>query len=40
MTLGQFLLLMTIVVLFWMGSRLKKHETRIKELEEQIETEE
>ncbi len=33
MTLGQLLLLALIVVVFWMGKKLKKHEQRIKELE-------
>ena len=37
MTLGQLLLLGLIVVVFWLGKRLKKHESRIKELEEAIE---
>ena len=33
MTLGQLLLLGLIVVIVWMGSRVKKHEERIDELE-------
>lgn len=33
MTLGQLLLLALIVVVFWFGKRLKKHETRIDTLE-------
>jgi len=33
MTLGQLLLLVLIVVVFWLVSRLKKHEQRIDELE-------
>lgn len=33
MTLGQLLLLVLIVVVFWLASRLKKHEQRIEELE-------
>jgi len=33
MTLGQLLLLVLIVVVFWLGSKLKKHEDRIDELE-------
>ena len=37
MTLGQLLLLVLIVVVFWMGKKLKKHETKIKELEDQFE---
>ena len=37
MTLGQLLLLILIVVVFWMGKKLKKHETRIDELEEELE---
>ncbi len=34
MTLGQLLILVLIVVVFWLGSRLKKHEQRIDELED------
>ncbi len=37
MTLGQFLVLMLIVVVFWMGKKLKNHEDKIKKLEDQIE---
>jgi preprotein translocase subunit YajC len=33
MTLGQLLILVLIVVVFWLASRLKKHEQRIEELE-------
>jgi hypothetical protein len=33
MTLGQLLVLSLIVVAFWFGKRLKKHEARIDELE-------
>ena len=33
MSLGQLLLLALIVVVFWMGKKLKKHEQKIKELE-------
>jgi preprotein translocase subunit YajC len=33
MTLGQFLLLILIVIVFWMGKKMKKHEDRLKELE-------
>ena len=33
MTLGQLLLLVLVVVLFWLRSKLKKHEQRIEELE-------
>jgi len=33
MTLGQLLLLVLIVVVFWLGSKLKKHEDRIEKLE-------
>ena len=36
MTLGQLILLMLIVVVFWMGKKLKKQEQRISELEGQI----
>jgi len=34
MTLGQLLLLVLIVVVVWLGKKLKKHEQRIKELED------
>jgi len=33
MTLGQLLLLVLIVVVFWLVSRLKKHDQRIDKLE-------
>ena len=33
MTLGQLLLLVLIVVVFWLGKKLKKHEAKIAELE-------
>jgi septation ring formation regulator EzrA len=33
MTLGQLLILVLIVVVYWLASRLKKHEQRIEELE-------
>ena len=33
MTLGQLLVLVLIVVVFWIASKLKKHEQRIDELE-------
>ena len=33
MTLGQLLLLVLIVVVFWLASKLKKHEHRIDKLE-------
>lgn len=33
MTLGQLLLLVLIVVIFWLGSKLKKHAERIEKLE-------
>jgi hypothetical protein len=33
MTLGQLLLLVLIVAVFWLASKLKKHEQRIDELE-------
>jgi hypothetical protein len=33
MTLGQLLLLVLIVVVFWLASKLKKQEQRIDELE-------
>jgi len=33
MTLGQLLLLVLIVVVFWLTSKLKKHERRIDKLE-------
>ena len=33
MTLGQFLLLVLIVVAFWGASKLKKHDQRLDKLE-------
>jgi len=33
MTLGQFLLLILIVVAFWGASKLKRHEKRLDKLE-------
>lgn len=33
MTLGQFLLLVLIVVAFWGASKLKKHDKRLDNLE-------
>ena len=33
MTLGQLLLLVLIVAVVWLGSKLKKHEERIDDLE-------
>ncbi len=33
MTLGQLLVLVLIVAVFWIASKLKKHEQRIDELE-------
>ncbi|GAF93741.1 unnamed protein product [marine sediment metagenome] len=39
MTLGQLLLLVLIVVVVWLGSRLKKQEQRLKELENKDEGE-
>lgn len=37
MTLGQLLLLALIVVVFWLGKKLKRHEEKIKELEDKLE---
>ena len=34
MTLGQFLLLVLIVLAFWGASKLKKHDKRLEELED------
>jgi len=34
MTLGQLLLLVLIVVVFWLVSKLKKHDQRIDKLED------
>ena len=34
MTLGQFLLIVLIVVVFWIASKLKKHDQRIDKLED------
>ena len=39
MTLGQLLLLVLIVAVVWIGSRLKKHENRIEQLESKGEEE-
>jgi len=33
MTLGQFLVLVLIVVVFWAASKLKKHDQRLDKLE-------
>ena len=33
MTLGQLLVLVLIVVVFWISSKLKKHDQRIDKLE-------
>ena len=33
MTLGQLLLLVLILVVVWLGTRLKKHEHRLERLE-------
>ena len=33
MTLGQFLLLVLIVLAFWAASKLKKHDQRLDKLE-------
>ena len=40
MTLGQLLILVLIVVVAWLGSKLKKHENRLEELESKSEGEE
>lgn len=39
MTLGQLLLLALIVAVVWAGSKLKKHEERIDDLEDKIQKE-
>lgn len=39
MTLGQLLLLVLIVVVFWLGRKLKKHEDRIDKLESEVKEE-
>ena len=36
MTLGQLLLLVLIVIIFWLGKKLKQHEVKIKELEKEV----
>jgi len=36
MTLGQLLILALIVVVYWLGKRLKRHEEKIKELEKRV----
>ena len=33
MTLGQLLLLVLIVAVFWLGSKVKKHEEKIDEMQ-------
>ena len=40
MTLGQLLLVALIVAVIWVGSKLKKHEERIDDLEGKSEKEE
>jgi len=37
MTLGQLLILALIVVVIWLGKKLKKHEEKIKKLEDKLE---
>jgi len=37
MTLGQFILLILVVVVFWLGKKSKKQDTKINELEKKIE---
>ena len=39
MTLGQFLLLVLIVIAFWGASKLKKHDKRLDNLEDKNEDE-
>ena len=39
MTLGQLLLLVLIVVVFWAASKLKKHDERLDKLEDKDEDE-
>ena len=36
MTLGQLILLVVAVVVFWLGKKVKKQETRIGDLEKKI----
>ena len=36
MTLGQLILIVLIVIVFWLGKKLKKHEEKIDELEKKI----
>jgi len=40
MTLGQLLLLVLVVIVFWLRSRLKKHQGRIEKLESKNKAEE
>jgi hypothetical protein len=37
MTLGQLILLVLVVVVFWLGKKSKKQETKINELEKKLE---
>lgn len=39
MTLGQLLLLVLILVVVWLGTRLKRHEHRLERLEGENKTE-
>ena len=36
MTLGQLILIVLIVIVFWLGKKLKKHEEKIDELEKKV----
>lgn len=36
MTLGQLILLILIVIIYWMGKKLKKQEAKIEEIEKKI----
>ena len=36
MTLGQLILLVMVVVVFWLGKKTKKQETRINDLEKKL----
>ena len=36
MTLGQFILLVLVVVVFWLGKKSKKHEDKLDEFEKRL----
>jgi len=36
MTLGQLILLILVVVVFWLGKKLKKQETKLADMEKKL----